>query len=441
VTTASPVRTALVAPEESVVANAYVYLMGRALVIRQEHTDLKRAGAAYNEIRYNPLGSADFVNPNLDVAYLEAWFAVDPFTPVMLWVPEIHDRYYTAQILDEWGEVIANINERSFPSRPYGAFVLVHPGSYAGIPFGTRRIELHSAKAKLLARVELRDDADGALRLQRGFRATSLGKPEIDRPAEIPDFDNNTLMGAEIFDHVGAILMGAMDVSPAAARMQQQVWAVSDYANSGAAARKTLDRLIHDKVVGDFKDYAFRKSAPYRDHWVGGAPTGNYGADYWLRTTVNYAGIWANTTDEVIYFVATRDADEQPLSGGNAYVMHFPVGKLPASAVYAYWSVILVGVPDYRVMPNALKRYNLNSQSRLQYEADGSLKIAIGPSLPPGIAQSNWLPSAEGRAFSLTFRTYVPRDMVRRGDWSPPAVTRIPATQPRRDGQLSRTFV
>ena len=56
-------------------------------------------------IKYNPLGSADFVNPNLDVAYLEAWFAVDDKTPVILEVPKIEGRYYTAQILDEWGEV------------------------------------------------------------------------------------------------------------------------------------------------------------------------------------------------------------------------------------------------------------------------------------------------------------------------------------------------
>jgi len=42
--------------------------------------DVKAEGAAYNTIKDNPLGSADFVNPNLDVAYLEAWIAVDAIT-------------------------------------------------------------------------------------------------------------------------------------------------------------------------------------------------------------------------------------------------------------------------------------------------------------------------------------------------------------------------
>src|SRR6478672_4130788 len=144
--------TSAQALDEETITEAYVYLLGRALVIRQEHTDLEETGAAYNTIKYNPLGSADFVNPNFDVAYLEAWFAVDDKTPVVLEVPEIGGRYYTAQIIDEWGEVIANINERSFPSKPFGKFFLVKPGSTVAPPADAGRIELHSSKAKMLAR-------------------------------------------------------------------------------------------------------------------------------------------------------------------------------------------------------------------------------------------------------------------------------------------------
>src|SRR6185436_10378621 len=92
-----------------------------------------------------------------------------------------------------------------------------------------------------------------------------------------------------------------------------------------------------------------------------------------------------------------RDANEQPLDGGKSYVIHFPANGLPESMVDAYWSIILVGVPDYRVVANPLKRYNLNNQSGLRKESDGSLKIAIGPKPVAGVAESNWLPSAEGR--------------------------------------------
>jgi hypothetical protein len=387
--------------------------------------DIKQGAAAYNVVKYNPLGSADFVNPNLDVAYLETWFAVDERTPVLLEVPEIKGRYYTAQILDEWGEVIVNINERTFPSKPFGIFALVQPGSRPALPQGASRIELHSRKAKMLARVELKDDRDGAVRLQHAFKVTAQGKPDITPAVKIPDFGNQDLLGAEIFDDVDTVFASALDVAPNAAQMQQKVHAVASYAASSTGARAILDRQIREQVVPGFKEYAFTKSAPYRNHWVGGARTGNYQGDYWLRTTVNYAGIWANCTDEAIYFVATRDADETPLNGSGNYVMHFPSDKLPSAVVNGYWSVILVSVPEFRVVINPMSRFNLNSHSPLKKESDGSLKIAIGSKAVTGVAESNWLPSPEGKPFSLTFRTYVPKDAVKRGEWAPPALVKM----------------
>jgi hypothetical protein len=411
-------------PNDAAIADAYIYLLGRALVIRQEHMDRKAPGFAYNAIHYNPLGSADFVNPNFDVAYLEAWFAVDERTPVILEVPEVKDRYYTAQILDEWGEVIVNINERTFPSKPSGKFALVKPGWNGALPADVSRIELHSSKAKMLARVELKGDPDGAVKLQRQFKATPLGTPVVALPPAMPMFGNKDLIGVEIFDDVEQTLASALDVAPNAAEMQQQVRSVAAYVASGDEARTAVDAQLR-KVIPEFQEYAFTKSAPYRNHWIGGGTTGNYGKDYRLRTVVNFAGIWANTTDEVIYFVATRDADEKPLNGSNSYVMHFPADRLPQAAVNAYWSVILVGVPDYRVVPNPLSRFNFNTYSTLTPEADGSLKIGIGPKPVAGVPESNWLPAPDGKPFSLTFRTYVPKDVVTSGQWQPAAVTMV----------------
>ena len=126
-------------PDPQTVTDAYVYLLGRAIVIRQEQTDLKEPGVDYNVIKYNPAGSADFVNPNLDVAYMEAWIAVDDETPVLLEIPEVKDRYYTAQILNEWGEVITNIHGRDYPSHPHGKFVFVRAELSSGRKWGLHR--------------------------------------------------------------------------------------------------------------------------------------------------------------------------------------------------------------------------------------------------------------------------------------------------------------
>jgi len=402
-----------------------VYLLGRMLVMRQERNDLKEPGASYNKVRYHPLGSTDLANPNLDVASLEAWLAVDERTPVIVEVPQITGRYYTAQILDEWGEVITNINPRMFAAKPHGRFALVKPGSSVKIPKDATRIELHSGKAKMLARVELRGDPQGAVTLQKQFKVIALGQPSIKSALVVPNFTNRELIGVEIFDKADAKIAAARDVSPIAAQMQQKVRAVAAYVASSADARGSIDDQLRSKIIPQFQEYALTKSAPYRNHWLGGGVSGNYAADFRLRTSVNLLEIWANNGAESMHFVASKDAEENWLHGSKSYVIEFAPGSLPGDVADAFWSIILVGVPDYRVVPNPLGRYNFNNVSKLAHEPDGGLKIAIGPRPVEGIAESNWLPSPEGKPFSLTLRIYVPKDVVLRGEWNPPPVTQV----------------
>ena len=404
--------------------DAYVYLLGRAIAIRQEQTDLKEPGIDYNVIKYNPAGSADFVNPNLDVAYLEAWIAVDDQTPVVLEVPKVTGRYYTAQILNEWGEVITNINERNYPAHPFGKFAFVAPGSQAKVPADVVRIELHSRKAKLLGRVELKTDPAGAMALQKQFKLSPLGKPVIQPAAPMPPFGNKELIGVELFDNVDAVLASALDVSPVAAQMQAKVRDVAKQAKD-PKIRSTLDRVIKKEVVPKFLKYAVTKSGVFQNNWLATLGTGHYGADYWKRSSANLVGLWANTNDEVIYFVATMDASGKPLNGSNDYILEFSAANRPDAVVNAYWSVILVDVPDYRVVKNPLNRFNFNSDSGLKSGPDGSLKILIASRPNSTVPESNWLPSAPGKGFSLTLRTYVPKDLVKRGEWFPPAIQRV----------------
>ena len=411
-------------PDKATVADAYVYLLGRAITIRQEKTDIAEEGVDYNVIKYNPLGSADFVNPNLDVAYLEAWIAVDDSTPVVLEVPEILNRYYDAQILNEWGEVITNINERHYPTHPFGKFAFVAPGSTAAIPEDAIRIELHSHKAKMLARVELKNDRDGAVALQKQFKMEALGTPEIAAPAPIADFSNKELIGVEIFQNSDAVIASAMDVSQVGPEMQAKVMSISKLAKD-PEHRAWLDTMIKDEVVPEFLKFAVTKSGVFQNNWLATLGTGNYGPNYWIRTSANLVGLWANSNDEVIYFVGTVDENGEPLNGANDYVIEFPAGARPDAVVNSYWSVILVDVPDYRVVPNPLNRFNLNSSSGLTDEADGSLKILLASKHNAEVPETNWLPAPDGKPFSLTFRTYVPKDVVIRGEWFPPAIKKL----------------
>ena len=116
-----PIATTLIAATPSDVsdqdiADAYLYLLGRLLVLRQENIDFRDEGFKWNEIIYRTPGGVTWANPNLDVTYSEAWIAVDENTPVILEVPKIEGgRYYSWQMLNGWGETRS---ERLKPANP-----------------------------------------------------------------------------------------------------------------------------------------------------------------------------------------------------------------------------------------------------------------------------------------------------------------------------------
>jgi hypothetical protein len=106
------------------ISDAYIYLLGRLMVTRQQQLDFQD-GFKWNELVHRRPGAVDWPNPNLDVAYSEAWVAVDETSCMIVSVPKVEGRYYTVHFLNGWGETLANINERVFPARPFGEFAVV----------------------------------------------------------------------------------------------------------------------------------------------------------------------------------------------------------------------------------------------------------------------------------------------------------------------------
>ena len=58
------------------ICDAYLYLLGRLLVLRQQQLDFQE-GFTWNALVHRRPGDVQWPNPNLDVAYSEAWVAVD----------------------------------------------------------------------------------------------------------------------------------------------------------------------------------------------------------------------------------------------------------------------------------------------------------------------------------------------------------------------------
>ena len=409
--------TATIADQD--VSDAYIYLLSRLLVLRQQQLDFQE-GFAWNAIVHRKPGEVDWPNPNLDVAYSEGWVAVDDNSCVIVSVPKITGRYYTVQFLNGWGETVANINERVFPQHPDGAFAICLAGSQVQVPAGAQRIDVPVKYMRVLSRVELGANWDDAVALQRQIAFRAIGEPALPAIPKTPIFDIEQLIGVEAFEAAELALDSEADINPGMERLQATTRAIAR-AVKDPAMRARVDDVIRTKTFP-----AFKKAMPIlgdgttRNGWVLASTMGAYGSNWLLRTLVNDGGIWANTMEEVIYYKGFVDPAGNRLSGDRAYTMHFPKDQLPAQFATYFWSVIAVDSAHRRVLPNPRKRYLLNKETNPQYGPDGSLTLYFADAKPDDAPDGNWLPTPKGIGYSLTFRFYRPKGAVADRTYFPP---------------------
>ncbi|MDA8483428.1 DUF1214 domain-containing protein [Pseudomonas resinovorans] len=405
------------------VSDAYIYLLGRLLVQRQQQLDFQQ-GMRWNQLVHRKPGAVDWPNPNLDVAYSEAWVAVDEGSCTLVSVPKISDRYYTVQFLNGWGETLANINERTFAQQPSGDFAVCLKGASVTLPTGVQRVDLPVRTARVLSRVELGADPQQAERLQQQFSMRPTGSPQLPEVPQALLFGLQQLPGVEAFD-AAEVALKEPDLNPGMEALQANVHALAALA-SDPARRAHLDEVIRKQAFA-----ALVKAAPtlgpgtVRNGWVRPAVSGTYGSDYLTRTLVNLGGIWANTQAEVNYFRGTVDDHGEVLDGSRSYSLTFPRDQLPSGFARYFWSITATDARTFKVLPNAQGRFLLNNQSALRYKPDGSLTLYFGPQPPAGVAEANWLPTVEGQNFRLVFRYYGAKGAVAGGDYFPPVLVRL----------------
>ena len=401
------------------ISDAYIYLLSRLLVLRQQQLDFKE-GFQWNKLVHRKPGEVDWPNPNLDVAYSEAWVAVDESSCALVSVPKVTGRYFTVQFLNGWGETVANLNERVFAQHPHGQFAICLKGSRIELPAGVQRVDVPVKGMRVLSRVELGANWDEAVALQRQFEIRASGQPALPSVPHTLMFEINALPGVEAFESADLALDSEADINPGMGALQASTRAIAK-AVKDPRERQRIDQVIRTKALADIK-----KAMPnighgkVRNGWALPPTSGSYGDDWLVRTLINYGGIWANTPEEVIYYKAFFNQAGKPLSGDEVYTMHFAKDQLPAQYATHFWSVIAVDSVQRRVLPNPLKRYLLNKESKLEYGADGSLTLYFADAQPKDAPQGNWLPTPKGPDYSLTFRFYRPRGAVAARNFFPP---------------------
>jgi hypothetical protein len=328
--------------------------------------------------------------------------------------------------MDEWADIVCNIHQRNFPHQPHGRYAFCLKGTTPTLPADVLRLDIPSRKAKMLARIERRGDDETAVRLQRGFKIIEIGRPRIEPAVAIPMFDNASPIAVAAFDKpmVEAVLDSAPDAMKLAGAMQENVMSIASFVAGSETNRAFVDGIVRTTALPALIRF-IRSYGDRRGGWI--ATTGKekgFGEDYWFRTAANFAGIWWNNNEEVVYYIGEQDETGSPLNGDNVYTIRFEKEDLPHKHVDAYWSLTLLSLPDYRVIPNSLHRYSVNNLSRFEHGDNGSLTLYLAAIRPAGIPESNWLPTRKGGPFTLNMRMYVPRGEVLNGAYYVPPIVK-----------------
>ena len=374
--------------------------------------------------------------PNGDTRYSSAWVDVSA-EPQVLHVPDPGGRYFVAQVMDAWTDVIADPTPR-IPNSAPGNYAIVGPGWRGALPAGVTLVRSSTNAVWVLARTRTRaDDAASVITgIQQQYTVVPLSRygdasyqpapgilanPNIDTGPTPPSLIAG-MNAATFFSLLATALASnpprAAD-APIVARLAQiGVVAGKPFAASGlgAGAGTTLDDGLRDGMAQ--LDRYDAPSVPHANGWRWTQNTGRFGTDYQYRAFIAETLLAANLPEDAVYPETSVDAAGAPLSGARSYTMHFDSGSLPPAN--AFWSLTLYS-PEHYLVPNPIDRYTLRDATARR-NADGSVDVMIQHDAPSG-DQTNWLPAPAGQ-FVVTLRMYWPRPSGLDGSY------RIPAIQP-----------
>jgi hypothetical protein len=434
-------------------AEAYIY--GYPLVYDlQEVAEFVEGGgslpiqAPYNTFAYarRLLGpETKFVSPNNDTLYVIAMLDVRQ-GPVVLHVPDTHDRYYVLQFVDAWSNNFAYIGRRATGTAE-AEFLLTDRDYDGPVPDGMTVVPAPTGVFSIVGRVQVDGEADlpAVQALQDQFTLTPLaggaslgqvaGAPKLDPrvPDDLrwweqfrialaafppPPGDAPFLALAERF---GATAAESPYVDPdpelaelLAAGQQAGQAKIEELAGSGGGAAGGWTSAMH------MFDYNL-------DHLgLGTIDTPEWKIPdrtkaYVTRAVAARAGLWGNHGYEANYAFVWTDADGQPLNGANRYELRLE----QPPPVDAFWSLTMYDVPDFYLVANPINRYSIGDRTPgLETADDGSVTISMQTNSPGPDKESNWLPTPQGR-FRPILRMYQPQKAILDGTYVLPAVRKV----------------
>ncbi len=377
--------------------------------------------------------------PNQDVVYGGGPLALD-VEPVVVQVPDFGNRFWVYQIVDTRTDSFVELG-KMYDSKP-GFYLLAGPNWKGETPAGIARVfrsgtntgfaiprvfldatqEDRTAVQPLIDQIDMYplSKFDGKMKLHDWSKAPDFPAPPPRADgSETPKVDPNTF-----WEELSAVLA---DSTPLPGEQAQYAKALSLV--EAAKRDPAIKAAITDEAARaekeliapllEFRNYGL----PLPEHWSYVRNGAKFGTDYFTRTAVARSNIFVNRPNEATYLYQDLDANGARLDGSKRYTVTFAKGGPP---VKGFWSLTLYDAQHFFV-PNAIDRYSIGTKNNdLLANPDGTMTLYVQPD-PPGDAsqRANWLPSPNGKPFSLFIRAYWPDASIMDGTWSPPKVAPV----------------
>jgi hypothetical protein len=394
---------------------------------------------AFTQVRtFPPADFRDVVRPNFDTLYSIGWLDLTK-EPMVVAAPDTQGRYYMLPMIDMWTDVFACPGKRT-TGTDAGQFAVVPPGWQGALPDGVQRINAPTSYVWIIGRTQTNGpkDYDAVHEVQDGYMITPLSQlgqapqpvagkidPTVDMTTP-PMTQVDSMAAGKFFPYAAEVMKANpphITDQPIVAQMRRigiEAGKSFDFDEANPVAKHALERAAPDALT------AMRAKIPTIARVVNGwqmntDTMGVYGNYYLKRAIVALVGVGANLPEDAVYPLNIGDADGQPLTGANQYVLRFAENEIPPAK--AFWSVTLYDEDGFPY-PNDLNRNAIGDRDALKFNADGSLDLYVQHTSPGAEKESNWLP-APATAFNLTMRVYSPKAEVLDGRWVPPAINRV----------------
>jgi hypothetical protein len=453
------------AQAQQIAEDSYTYGLQQVIFFGQRYTytqDSNKGNQSYAGVNrfYNVREkiTPDFpvVTPNATTLYGTGFLDMQK-EPVIIEMPEIKDRYFSLQIMDQYG-IFYLMAGNQFNGTAARSYIIVPP-DYAGeIPAEFATTEVIHAPSKIsyaLTRIAVVTGSDQDISQINSYQdqisITPLSKWVANGKKGVPQSRADVVPGSYLkYSRMPDISEGQVDKQTAEdffsilnmvtndtsmtlmkdskkeADMLAQLATLnigpgknfkwSDLDNETQTAMKNGFKKGYEKVKKSFKSGLLSMNG-----WMVVQNSGGFETDYLSRAVMADAG-WAGPDKNVSHGAAFLfvDNDGKPLDGNNSYTMTFDMNNLPP--VTQFWSIPIYNKDGYFVR-NAIDRYTINSfmiDQKQLHVADGKLVIYLQKDKPSDPSQlKNWLPAPDG-SFRFAARFYGPKMPLIDGSYQMP---------------------